>query len=482
MDKAISRTIRSWPFFTFLLPVFFVAHGLSEYLYFIPFSSALKLLFFYLALVTVLLVGFYFIFHSFTKAALASFFSLSIFFFFGFIHDSLKKIAEDSFLVKYSFLLPFLSIIYVFVLIRLKKSFNFKKVILYLNCLFSFLILFDISVIAFKVLTEKKDSEPIAKCENCPKPDVYLIVLDGYAGQSQLSDDFSYNNKVFFDSLQQMKFHIIPQSRSNYSSTVFSISSLLNMDYLELKEFSITDQNLNYCYKQISQNRVVALFEKLGYQIINNSIFDIGNNVSLTKKTFLVSGTDLISSQTLWARIKRDLYNNFIIQHMQGSQQYRNFVFRDLENNNLLYDKTINYAALANNPKFVYTHLMMPHFPYYYTEDGKLNKLLDLRYDKIKRKDLYIGYLKFCNKKVLSLITSIKQASKKEAVIMVLSDHGYRYVSNKKNYFSNLAAIYLPNKNYKLYYDTLTNVNQFRVLFNTCFNQSFPILNDKIIK
>jgi hypothetical protein len=167
---------------------------------------------------------------------------------------------------------------------------------------------------------------------------------------------------------------------------------------------------------------------------------------------------------------------------MQGSQQYRNFVFRDLENNNLLYNKTINDAARGNSPKFVYTHLMMPHFPYYYTEDGALNKLLDLRYDKIKRKDLYIGYLKFCNKKILSLITSIKRAPRKEAVIMVLSDHGYRYVSDKKNYFSNLAAVYLPNKNYESYYDTLTNVNQFRVLFNTCFSQTFPILTDKIIK
>ncbi|HEU0110529.1 MAG TPA: hypothetical protein VFQ73_06605, partial [Flavisolibacter sp.] len=73
----------------------------------------------------------------------------------------------------------------------------------------------------------------------------------------------------------------------------------------------------------------------------------------------------------------------------------------------------------------------------------------------------------------------IKKATQGKAIIMLLSDHGYRYASNAENYYSNLAAIYRPDGVYGSYYDSISNVNQFRVLFNQYFHQNFEILPDR---
>ncbi|HEU0112984.1 MAG TPA: hypothetical protein VFQ73_19065, partial [Flavisolibacter sp.] len=160
----------------------------------------------------------------------------------------------------------------------------------------------------------------------------------------------------------------------------------------------------------------MKFFQQHGYEFYNNSIFDIGNAASRSQKTFLISGVDLISSQTLWSRVKKDLYYNFLMNYLGNSSQYKDFVYNDLENNLLLYNKTKADANIrSNKPKFIYTHLMMPHFPYYFNETGQLNQLADLRYDQLKRKDLYLGYLKYCNRQVLSLVHHIKKATQGKA-------------------------------------------------------------------
>ena len=45
---------------------------------------------------------------------------------------------------------------------------------------------------------------------------------------------------------------------------------------------------------------------------------------------------------------------------------------------------------------------------------------------------------------------------------------------------SNLNAYYLPDKNYELFYDKLTPVNSFPLIFNSYFNQNYEIIDDKM--
>jgi hypothetical protein len=47
--------------------------------------------------------------------------------------------------------------------------------------------------------------------------------------------------------------------------------------------------------------------------------------------------------------------------------------------------------------------------------------------------------------------------------------------------FMNLNAVYLPNHNYAGLYDSITNVNQFRAVFNNLFHVQLPLLKDSTI-
>ena len=44
-----------------------------------------------------------------------------------------------------------------------------------------------------------------------------------------------------------------------------------------------------------------------------------------------------------------------------------------------------------------------------------------------------------------------------------------------------MNAIYLPDRDYSTLYDSMTNVNEFRIIFNKTFNQKFPLLKDSSI-
>jgi hypothetical protein len=64
---------------------------------------------------------------------------------------------------------------------------------------------------------------------------------------------------------------------------------------------------------------------------------------------------------------------------------------------------------------------------------------------------------------------------------MLLGDHGFREGVKKEEHkyaFMNLNAIYLPEKNYEGFYDSISNVNQFRVLLNKEFEQHLSLLKD----
>ncbi len=134
--------------------------------------------------------------------------------------------------------------------------------------------------------------------------------------------------------------------------------------------------------------------------------------------------------------------------------------------------------------KFVYTHLMMPHYPYYYDSKGNplpIEKLGGL--NRVNAKD-YIEYLQYSNKRLLELTDHILTNSPSPPIIIILSDHGFRHPEKNVDMsydFINLNAVYFPDKDYFGFYDSITNVNMFRIVLNKYFKQNLPLLKDSTI-
>ena len=95
----------------------------------------------------------------------------------------------------------------------------------------------------------------------------------------------------------------------------------------------------------------------------------------------------------------------------------------------------------------------------------------------------YTGYLPYTNDKLKKLVSDIQQNTKNQAVIILMGDHGFRNKipgEGHLNFFQNLNAVYFPDNDYRLLYDSMSGVNQFRVVFNKFFDLHLPMLKDSM--
>lgn len=473
-------------YFLFLLPLFFVLHGFTEYFPAIPLQDSILLFSCYLIAIVLVVLLLTFLFSSFRKAAVFSFSLFAINFFFGAVHDFSKKLIGHSFLIQYSFLAPIIILLIIVAYICFKKSKQtFNRLTKYLNILFALFLLFDIALLTYKSAFKITKPSPITiSCTDCAKPDIYLIIADEYAGTQELNDLFQFDNRPFEDSLTKKGFHLIKTPKSNYNYTPFSMASMLSMNFLPpMKSEKINDEEINHCTNTINAAPVIKAFKDLGYVIDNNSIFDIDNIPTKVETRFFHKKIKLISGQTLLSRIKRDLSFNLITRFKMRSEMKR-VANEQLNDLNFIYNNALKTINTESTPHFVYTHLMMPHYPYFFNAEGKMNDVLILMEGEQIRAKEYLAYLKYCNHLFLRLIDEIQHRSKQPPIILFMSDHGFReFVEpvDEAYHFMNINAVFFPNQNYQGFYDGMSNVNQFRVLFNNQFQQHLPLLKDSTI-
>jgi hypothetical protein len=448
-------------------------------------KAAFVVLFVYIAASIFIVFLFWILYRNLLKAALATFFIMACNFFFGSIYDFLKGQFGQSFLTKFSFILPVMLILVIILILYLKKS---KRTFLlaakYLNILLLLLIVIDAATLLLKVINNKGHhvedlSGKFRNCDTCAKPDIYLLIADEYAGKKELQELFSFDNSPFENELQTRGFHIINNSESNYNATVYSMASLLNMDYIKNsnKPDIVNHQDMLMCRGLIKSNNLVSFLQQNGYEIYNYSFFDLADKKKTVRNFFYPTNRSLLTYQTFIDRFIHTFGTRFV-----SKQKIIDVKKNDLYNNSKIDSLTRNIVLAKNTqPKFVYTHLNLPHHPYFFDSSGveiSVNKLTD---EFTMDRKAYTEYLQYSNKKLLALVDFIQKKSSRPPVIILMGDHGFRQLTgdvDKKYWFMNLNAIFFPNANYTGFYDGMSNVNQFRVTLNTVFGQKLPILKD----
>ena len=486
MKSKLLHILRTKPIFLFLLPPFFVLHGFMENYNFVPVKDAIILTGVYIGASIVFSLLCWLLYRNFIKANLVAFFIMALNFFFGSVHDTLKKIAPGSFIIKYTFILPAVIILFVILLVVLKKVKSpLLKLTYYLNILLTVLLLVDAVLLTSKIITKKKTSYTLpagfVACDSCPKPDIYFILADEYAGNNELKDLFQFNDSAFLNQLTALNFHTIPESRSNYNYTPFSLASILNMNYLDLKRNDRTNPDLTYCYESIRDNKLLRFLRSHQYDFYNYSVFDFEGQPARVRETFLPVKTRLITAQTFLHRFNKEIRFNFV-SRWKSKKNIKILTYANKNNNENIYTLTWKLAEQkTTRQKFVYTHLMMPHYPYYFDKNGKEQPFETLLDGNQVTKEAYIEYLQYTNKKLFELVNHILQSSATPPIIVLMGDHGFRHFKQpveSKYYFLNLVSIHLPSKNYQGFSDSLTGVNLFRTLLNTAFGQRLPYLKD----
>lgn len=489
MRNKLPNITRPKPLFLLLLPLFFVFHGYMENYDFVPVKDAALLTGIYIIASLLFASLFWLLYRDLTKASLVAFCMMAFHFFFGSVHDGLKRILPGTFITKYSFILPAAIIVFIILVVLLKKRREpFRRLPKYLNVLLLVLLLLDTVLLAAKIITPKKTLHTLpsgsSACDTCDKPDIYFILADEYAGKKELSELFDFDNSAFLTGLDNIGFRTLSSSRSNYNYTPFSVASVLNMEYLDLKDGNRAQPDLTYCYEAIRDNKLLQFLRHHQYDFYNYSVFDFEGQPARVQETFLPVKTRLITAQTFLHRFDKEIRFN-LISRWKSKKNLEILTYANKHNNNNIYNLTYKLAQKkTNRPKFVYTHLMMPHYPYYFDSSGTEQPFEKLLEGNQVNQRAYIQYLQYTNKKLMELVGQILRSSSKPPVIVLMGDHGFRHFEkpvDKEYYFLNLSTIYLPSRNYTGFTDSLTGVNLFRTILNTQFRQQLPMLQDSTI-
>lgn len=493
---------KTWPAFLVLLPLFFIYSGYNELFGFLSVKFvALNFLSILLGILITYAIAFP-VFRNRKKASVFTFFVGLICLVFGYLHDSLKHFNNLQLLTKFTVLLPLLTLIFSALLIYLlKRKKDFDELYLFLNLLFVILLFSEIpnsikrqrldksvhNLIDFR-FNAANEYLPSQKTADSLKPDIYFLVFDALPSSRSLQSDLGKNNYHLDSFLLQHGFYVASAAKANYNWTIHSLSSTFNMDYLPSWISPVMNDPKAFFWGSAS--------------ILNNSLFSILQEEGYLTKSFQpVSfsnpdwpGVPYFNGlkenhyyyKTLPGRIYRDLFWNYSKVDVAFIKE-RQMQIIDTRNNEKKKYFDITKALVKNScsqkggPKFIYGHFMLPHEPYTFDNNGKV-KTAEQTIVARKEDDAgaFFNQVLFADKVIQELVTYIQQNNRKNTIIVVEGDHGYRTSDgDKAGYtFKNMNALYFPDKNYSLLYDSLSPVNTFRIILNKYFKAGLPILKD----
>jgi len=482
-----------------LLPIFFLLHNYNELFGFIPVRQIIR----YAIIIYSLILISYFVTKLFnitsSKSTLILFFLSLFILLFGPFHSLIRIIAFKSILSTYKFFLPLCGILLVIIIRKIiKASVIPGKNILFLNIVMICLVLGEIVMVLvnnaemqktgnliypYKFLCEKYISK---KIPDSSKPDIYFLVFDEYTNNKTLKKLWNFNNDSITNWLSFNGFYVPANTKSNYTFTSYSISSTFNMDYIQDSKKSADATiplNILQSIQSLSDNESFCILKKEGYKIrflapFRNSIED-----NKQERYFDDLIDDQIYRQTLPGSIRSDILWNF----KTGKLAVINDSANQSENLNQKI-KSIHYTIqeikfTADNsknrkPQFVYGHFLITHGPHIFdSAGGFLPKKNIPDYSMYKT---YIAQVMHANKVIKEIVTHIRQYNRANTIIIIEGDHGFRQLRNSGSavYFPNFCAVYFPDKNYSLLYDSIRPINTFRIVFNKFFYQDFPLLKD----
>lgn len=319
-------------------------------------------------------------------------------------------------------------------------------------------------------------------------PDIYYIILDSYVREDALLDIYEFHNEEFIDGLRDRGFYVADCARSNYAHTRLSLTSSLNMNYLDQLgvNFDPETRDLRSVDPLLKNSAVRTFLAEQGYKTV---AFETGYFFTEFKnaETYYTSQTNTLFSTYITPfeylylensvfRIIFDTQTDFMDHYF--SKLVFPFTEQEMRVRNV-FEKLPKVAEIAG-PKFVFVHLDIPHHPFIFLPDGSINP--DRRFypgvympeQKELMNEGYLNQIQYVNSEIIPIIDTLLEKSQQKPIIILQGDHGLQAGDR----LAILDAIYLPDGSYEEFYSSMSPVNTFRVVFNQFFDLNYPLLQD----
>lgn len=470
-----------------IYPLLFAAYPVfalrNQNLVYVNINAIIRSLLISFLITAILLLLFKLIIKDWNKARLIATLIITLLFSYGHIYMQFEQLFEG-------FRHRYLAIIYLLTLILLSASLlrlqniqpinqflaNFSLILLILALGQS--LIYDLSLYktAAKAENELHDRTAFTNQLSADLPDIYLIILDGYTRADVLKDEYDFDNSDFTGNLSELGFYVAECSQSNYPITKYSLSSVMNADYLQ--NYSNIEM-----LPPLKSSFVNQTLQKLGYTTIafENSAtghFDLLEDIHISRNQQALGLVDLAGGPNEFEAelLKTTLFKLFYdmpqlipgltltdIQQAEHNEHYRQTLF--------ILDELENIPQMSGQ-NFVFAHILVPHPPYIFAPSGKF------QWTDNKRSG-YISNVEFINAHLFPVIKTIIEKSDIHPIIIIQGDHGaFGSAITPQMRLSILNAYYLNTESKAALYSTITPVNSFRIIFNHYFDSDFPLLDD----
>ena len=463
------------------------------------------------------------------RAGLLTSLVLILFYTYGHVYAvSLKWSSESALVSGPKLLLPLWGVFLVvgvwLVLRKLPKTENLTNYLHWVGVVLLAMPLYSIISFQFRLASNSAEElaaddgaqvSEIASLQNEDElPDIYYIVLDGYAREDTLAELYDHDNSELINYLEQSGFFVGDESYSNYDQTFLSLPSSLNMAYftdlLDVQGDDPYDHNAHV--RLVRDNQVRRLLEAAGYQTVS---FHTGHGLTtLTNTDHYLKVGGQSESPTATAITVGDLefkLNPFEVLLLETSALRPLFgtVFQSVAEGEKYQQRrdrihftfsNISRFAQEEGNYFVFAHIIAPHPPFVFLADGepRINlrpfSIADGSHfvgNKGTRGEYITGYreqLIYTNTLLMAAIEDILMQSETPPVIIVQADHGPGAYfewnllegTDLQERYGILNAYYLPGGEQGWLYPSITPVNSFRVVFNRYLGADFELLPDEM--
>ncbi len=221
-----------------------------------------------------LLILLRFLLRSWNRAAFLTTLWAILFFSYGHIRLRLRDLLTELDLESWLILIWFVFFVLSAVWTRRKNPSPAVLNVIALGLVITSLMQISSQVRLRSVNVEEEENVPVQEVSPpANPPDIYYFILDMYTREDLLKSAYGHDNSGFLKQLESRGFYVAECSQSNYSDTAQSLSSSLNLDYVQTisDSFIPEETELLGLMKLLDDNAVQRTVTHFGYQTVSFS-------------------------------------------------------------------------------------------------------------------------------------------------------------------------------------------------------------------
>ncbi len=323
-------------------------------------------------------------------------------------------------------------------------------------------------------------------------PDIFYIIPDSYGSSKALREYFDYDNSAFTGYLEEKGFYIAEESSANYAWSELSMTSTLNLDYLDIVPEYLGEQASDTLPLEVmvEKNRLFEFLKKSGYLI---NVF--ADEYELTD---IASAENYITPQGWVVDAFQNLFLNTtpvpaLLRLLSLTPAYD--VHRELAL--FMFDRLSAFES-GSRPQFVLAHLMVPHPPFVFGPNGeRIGEDQSIAFDggltlitgetRADYIEGYVGQTEYVSDRLEQVVDGILTDRERPVIIVIQADHGPASLMHPlsleeteiRERMPILNAYYFSDGDYSDLYEDISPVNSFRLILNQYLGTELALLPDK---